>query len=178
MFCDFLDQILLYELRTSLTCFIHVIISFSLPLKKKRWNKQTVITRFCMPQKNSYPGKGRMCNICKIPWMGFFFAQQFWWLMVSGAVGEGLPIRPCRVRSERGDWIHRGSGYRHGGHKEVRQLPNIKVKSEVTRSCPTLCNPMDWSPPGSSVHGMFQARILEWVAISFSILMWSSSIES
>ena len=38
----------------------------------------------------------------------------------------------------------------------------------VTQSCPTLCDPMDCSPPGSSVHGTFQARILEWVAISFS----------
>ena len=36
------------------------------------------------------------------------------------------------------------------------------------QSCPTLCNPMDCSPPGSSVHGIFQARILEWVAISYS----------
>ena len=35
-------------------------------------------------------------------------------------------------------------------------------------SCPTLCDPMDCSPPGSSVHGIFQARVLEWVAISFS----------
>ena len=34
--------------------------------------------------------------------------------------------------------------------------------------CPTLCNPMDGSLPGSSVHGIFQARILEWVAVSFS----------
>ena len=40
--------------------------------------------------------------------------------------------------------------------------------SEVAQSCPTLCSPMDSSPPGSSVHGIFQARILEWVAISFS----------
>ena len=38
----------------------------------------------------------------------------------------------------------------------------------VTQSCPTLCDPMDCSLPGSSVHGIFQARILEWVAISFS----------
>ena len=38
----------------------------------------------------------------------------------------------------------------------------------VTQSCPTLCNPMDCSPPGSSVHGILQARILEWVAIPFS----------
>ena len=38
----------------------------------------------------------------------------------------------------------------------------------VTQSCPTLCHPMDYSPPGSSVHGILQARILEWVAISSS----------
>ena len=38
----------------------------------------------------------------------------------------------------------------------------------VTQSCPTLCDPMDCSPPGSSVCGILQARILEWVAISFS----------
>ena len=38
----------------------------------------------------------------------------------------------------------------------------------VTRSCPTLCDPMDCSPPSSFVHGIFQARILEWLAISFS----------
>ena len=37
----------------------------------------------------------------------------------------------------------------------------------VAKSCPTLCNPMVYSPPGSSVHGISQARILEWVAISF-----------
>ena len=39
---------------------------------------------------------------------------------------------------------------------------------EVTQSCPTLCDPMDCSLPGSSIHGIFQARIVEWVAISFS----------
>ena len=36
------------------------------------------------------------------------------------------------------------------------------------QSCPTLCNPMDCSPPGFSVHGIFQARMLEWVAVTFS----------
>ena len=41
-------------------------------------------------------------------------------------------------------------------------------ESEVAQSCLTLCDPVDWSPPGSSVHGVLQARILEWVAISFS----------
>ena len=42
------------------------------------------------------------------------------------------------------------------------------TRSEVTQSCLTLCDPMDWSLPGSTIHGIFQARILEWVAISFS----------
>ena len=43
-----------------------------------------------------------------------------------------------------------------------------KKESEVTQSCPTLCDPKDCSLPGSSIYGIFQARILEWVAISFS----------
>ena len=41
-------------------------------------------------------------------------------------------------------------------------------ESEVAQSCPTLCNPMDGNLPGSAVHGIFQARILEWAAVSFS----------
>ena len=44
-----------------------------------------------------------------------------------------------------------------------------KKESEVPQSCPILCDPMDCSLPGSSNHGIFQARVLEWVAISFSI---------
>ena len=38
----------------------------------------------------------------------------------------------------------------------------VKSESEVTQSCPTLSNPMDYSPPGSSIHGILQARVLEW----------------
>ena len=48
----------------------------------------------------------------------------------------------------------------------------VKVKVLVTQSCPTLWDPMDWSPSGSSGHGIFQARILAWVAIPF--FRWSS----
>ena len=44
----------------------------------------------------------------------------------------------------------------------------MKVKSESEVECPTLSDPMDRSPPGSSVHGIFQARVLEWGAIAFS----------
>ena len=42
-------------------------------------------------------------------------------------------------------------------------------QSEVAQSCPTLCDPMDCSLPGSSVHGIFWARVLEWVALAFSV---------
>ena len=46
---------------------------------------------------------------------------------------------------------------------------NVSSESEVARSCPTHCNPMDCSLPGSSIHGIFQARILEWGTTAFSI---------
>ena len=48
----------------------------------------------------------------------------------------------------------------------------VKSESEVTQSCPTLSDPMDCSLPGSSIHGTFQARVLEWGAIAFSKLMY------
>ena len=50
------------------------------------------------------------------------------------------------------------------------QIANIESESEseVGQSCPTLCDPKDCRPPGSSLHGIFQARVPEWIAISFS----------
>ena len=50
------------------------------------------------------------------------------------------------------------------------QCMKVKSESEVTQSCPTLRDPMDCSLPGSSIHGIFQARVLEWGAIAFSII--------
>ena len=50
----------------------------------------------------------------------------------------------------------------------------------IAQSCPTPCDPMDYSPPGSSVHGIFQGRILEWFAISFSnnsVTLFSNNID-
>ena len=44
----------------------------------------------------------------------------------------------------------------------------LLVHAKLLQSCPTICNPMDYSPSGSFVHGILQARILEWVAISAS----------
>ena len=45
----------------------------------------------------------------------------------------------------------------------------VRSENEVAQSCPTLSDPMDCSPPGSSVHGIFQARVQEWGAIAFSV---------
>ena len=52
--------------------------------------------------------------------------------------------------------------------REVIKYRKKRKESEVTQSCPTLCDPMDCNLPGSSVRGIFQARVLEWGAISFS----------
>ena len=51
------------------------------------------------------------------------------------------------------------------------QCMKVKSESEVAQLCLTLRDAMDCSLPGSSVHGIFQARVLEWVAIAFSILL-------
>ena len=53
--------------------------------------------------------------------------------------------------------------------------PMHESESEVTQSCPTPSDPMDWSLPGSSVHGIFQARVLEWSAIAFSEVLTAAA---
>ena len=58
------------------------------------------------------------------------------------------------------------------------QCMKVKSESEVAQSCPTLSNPMDCSPPGSSIHGICQARVLEWGTIAFSIALPSSSTKA
>ena len=58
------------------------------------------------------------------------------------------------------------------------QCMKIKSESKVAQSCLTLSNPMDCSPPDSSVHGIFQARVLEWVAIAFSAVRASEHLFS
>ena len=84
-------------------------------------------------------------------------------------------------------WRTPGMGFRLWGHTEShlteatwqqQQQTTLQLLSQfyryinycmlVTQLCLTLCNRMDWGPPGSSVLGIFQARILEWVAIPFS----------
>ena len=67
-------------------------------------------------------------------------------------------------------WDSLGKNTRVGCHFLLQCL-KVKNESEVTQSCPTLSEPVDCSPPGSSVRGIFQARALEWGAMAFSGLV-------
>ena len=76
-------------------------------------------------------------------------------------------VRPHRRQPTRlpHPWDSSGKNTGVGCHF-LLQCMKVKSKSEVSQSCPTLSDPMDCSPPGSSVRGIFQARVLEWGAIT------------
>ena len=84
-------------------------------------------------------------------------------------------VRPHRQQPTRLPrlWDSPGKNTRVGCHF-LLQCMKVKSEREVAQSCPTLSDPMDFSLPGSSVHGIFQARVLEWVAIAFSVKMLTS----
>ena len=79
--------------------------------------------------------------------------------------------QPTRLRHP---WDSPGKNIGVGCHL-LLQCMKVKSESEATESCPTLSDPMDCSLPGSSIHGIFQARVLEWGAIAFSLKYWSFS---
>ena len=78
-------------------------------------------------------------------------------------------VRPHRWQPTRlpRPWDSPGKNTGMGCHF-LLQCMKVKSESEVAQSCPTLSDPMDCSLPGSSIHGIFQARVLEWGAIAFS----------
>ena len=88
-------------------------------------------------------------------------------LLLSASVVSDS-VRPHTRQSTRlpSPWDSPGKNTGVGCHF-LLQCMKGKSESEVAQSCPTLCNPMDCSPPGSSVHGIFQARVLEWGATAF-----------
>jgi len=79
-------------------------------------------------------------------------------------------VRPHRRQPTRPrcPWDSLGKNTGVGCHF-LLQCMKVKSENEVAQSCPTLSDPMDCSLPGSSVHGIFQARVLEWGAIAFSL---------
>ena len=82
-------------------------------------------------------------------------------------------VRPHRRKPTRlpRPWGSLGKNTRVGRHF-LLQCVKGKSESEVTQSCPTVSDPMNCSLPGSAVHGIFQARVLEWDAIAFSIFFF------
>ena len=102
------------------------------------------------------------------------------WVWRSMCVGVGLPCPWClvwacsgRLPSYRGGISGFTSWYTHCPGRTftlpvVELITQSESESEVAQSCQTLCDPMDCSLPGSSVNGILQARVLEWIAISFS----------
>ena len=79
-------------------------------------------------------------------------------------------VQPCRRQPTRlrRPWDSPGKNIGVGCHF-LLQCMRVKSESEVAQLCPTLCNPIDCSPPGSPIHGILQARVLEWGAIAFSM---------
>ena len=90
-------------------------------------------------------------------------------------------VRPHRRQPTRlhRPWDSPGKNTGVGCHF-LLQCTKVKTESEVTQSCPTLRDPMDCSLPGSSIHGILQARVLEWGAIAFShsYLCYAKSLQS
>ena len=87
-------------------------------------------------------------------------------------------VRPHRLQPTRlpGPWDSPGKNT-GVGCQFLLQCMKVKRESELAESCLTLHDPMDCSLPGSSAHGIFQARALEWVAIAFSVTYFLSSVQ-
>ena len=85
-------------------------------------------------------------------------------------------VRPHRWQPTRllCPWDSPGKNTGVGCHFLLKCM-KVKSESEVAQSCPTLLDPLNCSLPGSSAHGIFQARVLEWGAIAFSVLAWEMS---
>ena len=95
-------------------------------------------------------------------------------IMAAAATAESLQSCPTLCNPVDGSpWYSPGKNTGVGCHF-LLQCMKVKSESEVAQSCPTLSDPMDCSFPGSSVHGIFQARVLEWGAIAFSKIMASN----
>ena len=77
-------------------------------------------------------------------------------------------VRLCATTRLPRSWDSPGKNTGVGRHF-LLQCMKVKSESEVAQSCPTLSDPMDCSPPGSSIHGICQAKVLEWGAIAIQL---------
>ena len=99
-------------------------------------------------------------------------SNEFYNSSLNTATAKSLQLCPTLCDPRNGSrlprpWDSPGKNTGVGCHF-LLQYMKLKSESEVAQSCPTPSDPMDCSPPGSSVYGICQARVLEWVAIAFS----------
>ena len=114
---------------------------------------------------------GKRCHLLK-NFLNCFWALNNVYMYAAAAAKLLSRVRLCATPETAAHqaprpWDSPGKNTGVGCHL-LLQCMKVKSEIEVAQSCPTLSDPMDCSPPGSSVHGIFQARTLEWVAISFS----------
>ena len=102
--------------------------------------------------------------------LGLCGDEQFEGVMLGSAMLSHFScVRPHRWQPTRLPHPWDSTGKNTGvGCDFLLQCIKVKSESEVAQSCPTLSDPMDCSLPGSSIHGIFQARVLQWGAIAFS----------
>ena len=101
-------------------------------------------------------------------WKYFVFSFQDYMFKLPRAAWENYTFLQFRLKTPRDCISCQLKGAAMLYSRVLLQRMKVKSESEVTQSCPTLHDPMDCSLPGSTAHGIFQARILLWVAISFS----------
>ena len=138
--------------------------------KKKRWPLNVLFSQKSNILKRSFVCLSEPCNQTIGSLEGFWARGWLSGLPTPAVVlSAGGTHRTC-LCSRGGSW-----GF-FGLFDLVHNFPQLHMRlilvpyseSEVAQSCPTLCDPVDCSPSGSSVHGIFQARIVEWVVIFFS----------
>ena len=128
-------------------------------------------------------GEERMRCMERVTWRLVFTFRPFWMTQKENLSCDFYPLLLLLLTSVMSDsvqphrrqptrlpcpWDSPGKNTGVGCHF-LLQCMKVKSESEVAQSCPTVSYPMDCSPPGSSVHGIFQARVLEWGAIAFSV---------
>ena len=134
----------------------------------------------CQENKGGTPRACPLYSLCQAGVIHWSFLLPLWSLL-SYLICTSLssPWAPYSTAFSKDIMVFSGPSCGRKGHQAFNltvisanihfSIGKSEVKwSEVAQSCPTLCDPIDSSRPGSSVHGIFQARILEWVAIFFS----------
>ena len=127
------------------------------------------------------PSKEHPGLIFRMNWLDLLAVQRTLRSLLQQSAAKSLQSYPTLCdpidRSPSGPpWDSPGKNTGVGGHF-LLQWMKLKSESEVAQSCPTLSDPMDCSLPSFSVHGIFQARVLEWGTIAFFITVYIPGIK-